>query len=177
MEKEEMKKLLEKYPFLIHKNIFSGEVCYQTEEEDLEHNWYTEWDGYGWEKIWKQFMQELFKEYDKLPDEAKEKFAIFDTKEKYGTLRVFLSDYTDGMRKAESTLRFLSSVTCQYCGKQPRDSKGNHIIWTTEGWITNLCKDCFKKEVLKNKSIKQLSKGEFKEYVIMCRQKKSQKFV
>lgn len=176
MEKEEMKKLLEKYPFLIHRNIFSREACYQTEEENLEHNWYTEWNGYGWEKIWKEFMQELFKEYDKLPDESKKEFSIYDTKEKYSTLRVYLSSYTEGMREAESTLRFLSSVTCLHCGKQPRDSKGNHIIWKTKGWITNLCKDCFKKEVLKDKSIKRLSKEEFKEYVKMCRQK-SQKFV
>lgn len=102
---------------------------------------------------------------------------ITEVKEKYGTARCYWTSSTEGMRKAESTLRFLSSVTCQYCGKQPRDSKGNHIIWTTEGWITNLCKDCFKKEVLKYKSIKRLSKGELKEYVIMCRQKKSQNFV
>ena len=70
-EKEELKKLLKKYPFLIHRNVFSGEACYQTEEENLKYNWYNEWNDYGWEKIWKRFMQELFKEYDKLPDEAK----------------------------------------------------------------------------------------------------------
>lgn len=177
-EKEELKKLLEKYPFLIHRNVFSGEACYQTEEENLKYNWYNEWNDYGWEKIWKRFMQELFKEYDKLPDEAKGKFAIWDSKEKYGTLRVSLSGYTEGMREAETILHFMSSVTCQNCGKQPRDSKGNHLIWTTKGWITNLCKDCLKEEELST-SFKPLSKRdqkEFKEYVKSCRNKPQKYF-
>lgn len=177
-EKEELKKLLEKYPFLIHRNVFSGEAYYQTEEENLKYNWYNEWNDYGWEKIWKRFMQELFKEYDKLPDEAKEKFAIWDSKEKYGTLRVSLSGYTEGMQEAETILHFMSSVTCQNCGKQPRDSKGNHLIWTTKGWITNLCKDCLKKEELST-SFKPLSKKdqkEFKEYVKSCRNKPQKYF-
>lgn len=176
---EDIKTLLNKYPFLIHRNVFSREVCYQTEEENLKHNWYNEWDGYGWEKIWKRFMQELFKEYDKLPDKAKEKFAIYDTKEKYGTLRVSLSGYTEGMREAESVLHFMSSITCQHCGKQPRDSKGNHLIWTTKGWITNLCKDCLKKYELRDMSFKSLSKkdqAEFKEYVKSCRNKPQKYF-
>lgn len=178
-EKEELRKLLEKYPFLIHRNVFSGEACYQTEEENLKYNWYNEWNDYGWEKIWKRFMQELFKEYDKLPDEAKEKFAIWDSKEKYGTLRVSLSGYTEGMQEAETILHFMSSVTCQNCGKQPRDSKGNHLIWTTKGWIINLCKDCLKEEELRGTSFKSLSKKdqkEFKEYVKSCRSKPQKYF-
>ena len=172
-EKEELKKLLEKYPFLIHRNVFSKEVCYQTEEENLKHNWYNEWNGCGWEKIWKRFMQELFKEYDKLSDEAKKKFAIFDTKEKYGTLRVSLSGYTEGMMEAETILHFMSSVTCQNCGKQPRDSKGNHLIWTTRGWITNLCKDCLKYRELRGTSFSSSKK---KEYVKSCRNKPQKYF-
>lgn len=178
-EKEELKKLLEKYPFLIHRNVFSGEACYQTEEENLKYNWYNEWNGYGWEKIWKRFMQEIFKEYDKLPDEAKEKFAIWDSKEKYGTLRVSLSGYTEGMQEAETILHFMSSVTCQNCGKQPRDSKSNHLIWTTKGWITNLCKDCLKEEELRGTSFKSLSKkdqAEFREYIKSCRNKPQKYF-
>lgn len=178
MEKEELKKLLEKYPFLIYRNIFSGEKSFKTEEEDLEHNWYVAWDGCGWEKLWKRFMQEIFKEYDKLPDTAKKGFAIYDTKEKYGTLRVSLSGYTDGMQEAESILHMLSSVTCQHCGKVPRDSKGNHIIWQTGGWISNLCKDCFKKEWngFEYKAMSKKEKAEYKEYEKQCRVKPKKYF-
>ena len=28
------------------------------------------------------------------------------------------------------------------CGKQPRDSRGRHIIW--HGWAGNYCRDCAK---------------------------------
>lgn len=177
MDNEEMKKLLEKYPFLIYRNVFSREKTYKTLEEDLEHNWYKTWDGYGWEKLWKRFLKEIFKEYDKLPAEAKDKFSIYDTKEKYGTLRVSLSGYTEGMMQAETVLHLLSAYTCSCCGKVPRDSKGNHIIWTTKGWIAPYCKDCFKKYELKDRysddgkfvHLSKKEKEEFKEYTRNCR--------
>lgn len=172
-----MKKLLKKYPFLVYRNIFSGEPVHDNPEEDLERNEYTAWDDYGWEKIWKRFLQEIFKEYDKLSDEAKKKFRIFDSKEKYGTLRVSLSGYTEGMQEAESILYMFSSVTCQCCGKQPRDSKGNHIIWRTGGWVSNLCKDCFKKDYTNGKvTVSKKEKAEYKEYEKQCRVKHKKYF-
>ena len=36
--------------------------------------------------------------------------------------------------------------TCERCGKQPRDSKGNHIIWQSKGWwIEQFCNECVRK--------------------------------
>ena len=84
MKKEEMKTILEKYPFLVYRNIFSNKPLHDNPEEDLEINEYTSWNRTGWEKIWKRFLQEIFKEYDKLSDEDKKNFEIFDSKEKYG---------------------------------------------------------------------------------------------
>ena len=177
MKKEEMKTLLEKYPFLVYRNIFSNKPLHDNPEEDLEINEYTSWNGTGWEKIWKRFLQEVFKEYDKLSDDDKKKFGIFDSKEKYGTMRVSLSNYTKEMYEAENILFMLSSVTCQYCGKQPRDSKGNHIIWRTSGWITNLCKDCFKKDYTGGKlAIPKKEKAEYKKYEKRCKQKPKKYF-
>ena len=39
----------------------------------------------------------------------------------------------------------LSEWTCINCGKQPRDSRGRHIIWRSTGWIEPYCKECAKK--------------------------------
>lgn len=53
-----MKELLEKYPFLVYRNAFSDEKCFD-EKKDLEINYYKELDGYGWEGIWKKYLEKL----------------------------------------------------------------------------------------------------------------------
>ena len=46
----EIKELLEKYPFLEFRDV-SGELTADNEENRLNYNYWTCWDGYGWEKI------------------------------------------------------------------------------------------------------------------------------
>lgn len=74
---------------------------------------------------------------------AKEMFYIIDTKSKYGTLRVDTSFVTDETMKLEHEIDRISEFTCERCGKQPKNSKGEHIIWQSKGyWIQQLCKKC-----------------------------------
>jgi NAD-dependent SIR2 family protein deacetylase len=156
---EKMKELLEKYPFLVYRNVFSDEKCFD-EKKDLEINYYKEWDGYGWEGIWKKYLEKLFELYDnKWSEETKKHFQFTEIKEKYGQLRIYTS-FTDTEENLESKAEMLSEWTCMKCGKQPRDSRGRHIIW--RGWIGNYCKDCAKKENKENyKSWKQVKKDLF----------------
>ena len=159
MSDEEMRILLEKYPFLEYRNVFSGELTYETEEERLKHNWWTVWNNHGWEKIWKKYLSVLFEEYDKMSDEAKKGFMIMDTKEKYGTLRVSTSYGTDKMLEAENILFMMSEWTCSRCGKMPRTSNGNRIIWETRGYICPYCKNCVKKEMKgKDETLRQVNR-------------------
>ena len=156
---EKMKELLEKYPFLVYRNVFSNEKCFD-EKKDLEINYYKEWDGYGWEGIWKKYLEKLFELYDnKWSEETKKYFQFLEIKEKYGQLRIYTS-FTDTEEDLESKAEMLSEWTCMKCGKQPRDSRGRHIIW--RGWAGNYCKDCAKKENKENyKSWKQVKKDLF----------------
>lgn len=156
---EKMKELLEKYPFLVYRNVFSDEKCFD-EKKDLEINYYKEWDGYGWEGIWKKYLEKLFELYDnKWSEETKKYFQFIEIKEKYGQLRIYTS-FTDTEENLESKAEMLSEWTCMKCGKQPRDSRGRHIIW--RGWAGNYCKDCAKKENKENyKSWKQVKKDLF----------------
>ena len=82
LSREEMIELLEKYPFLIYKNGFSGEKIFDTLDEDIEDNEWTFWDTSGWAHIWKRYLTYLFIEYDKLDEKAKQDFRIIETKEK-----------------------------------------------------------------------------------------------
>lgn len=145
---EENKKLLEKYPFLERKNIFSGEG-YDGEAKYYSTS-YDYWNGSGWEKIWKKFIDKLGVLWSKLPDDDfKNKFQIWDTKEKYGTLRVSLPGGTEEMHDLVSALSSTSLFTCYCCGKQPRDSRGNRLIWLSKGWIAPYCKTCAKEFYIK----------------------------
>ena len=75
---------------------------------------------------------------------------ILDTKEKYGSFRCYTSFGNEKIFELENKLEMISEWTCIRCGKQPKNSKGQHIIWRTTGWICPYCKDCFRKEISGN---------------------------
>ena len=129
--------LLRKYPFLRKHHER------ENESEDIEYNWYNEWDGTGWEKLWKvYFMPKLFEAYDTWDDEKKQNFQILDTKSKFGSLRISTSfALPDDM---ESILEWMSEFICEHCGKESIDEHGLQYIYQTRGWISNLCEDCVK---------------------------------
>lgn len=146
----DIKELLEKYPFLKYRNVFSDE---ETAENPLEDNWFTAWDNTGWKDIWQEFLLKLCKQWETWDEEAKKSFRIFDTKEKWGRLRSDWSGGTDEAHNLEWGYEMLSGYTCIKCGKQPRDSKGNRMIWNSKGWIAPYCKDCAKKDFYEHKNM------------------------
>ncbi len=143
---EAMLDLLNKYPFLkFRKSYGSREPAYETDAEDIENNYYKYWDGNGWEDLWKnRYLPRLFKLYDSWDDETKARFEFMDVKEKYGELRIYTSVST-GDDSLNGIAETLSSWICYDCGKEPRTADGKRVIWTTGGWITNLCEECAKK--------------------------------
>ena len=159
---EKMKELLNKYPFLVYRDNYSGEKCFD-EKKDLEVNYYKELDGYGWEGIWKKYLEKLFYLYDnKWSEEEKKLFYFIEIKEKLGQLRIYTS-FTDIEESLEDKAEMLSEWTCIKCGKQPIDSRGRHIIWRSYGWIANYCRECAKKQNKKNyKSWRLVKKDLFK---------------
>ena len=75
---------------------------------------------------------------------------ILDTREKYDSFRCYSSFGNEKIFELENKLEMISEWTCIRCGKQPKNSKGQHIIWRTTGWICPYCKDCFRKEISGN---------------------------
>lgn len=148
MTDNEILALLKKYPFLIIKDYNSKPIY---SKRDLpNHNYYTYWDNTGWKGIWKKFLHKIFEVYDKLSDQEKSLVMFYDIKEKWGKLRVDLAypsahiEFNDIITQVE----LLSEITCIKCGKIPKDSKGNPIIWNTKGYIVPLCKKCAKKSLI-----------------------------
>ena len=176
LAREEMIELLEKYPFLVYRNIYSGEKTHDTLDEDIEYNEWTSWDGSGWEHIWKRYLTYLFIEYDKLNEKIKKDFMIFETKEKYGSFRCYTSFGNKEIFELENKLGMISKWTCIRCGKQPKNSKGQHIIWRTTGWICPYCKECFKKEISGNDWSKKKERKWQKDMLQECKEVKKRDF-
>lgn len=135
---------------IIHKNsickFLKTPSLEKSETANFIGSWYDAWDGTGWERIWKRFLELVNEEYEKMSAEEKSKLTILETKEKFGELRVCMSGYNDEIRRLIDEIEHISTYTCIDCGKQPVNEKGEHTICTfRKGWIVNLCEDCMLK--------------------------------
>lgn len=142
--REENKKLVEKYPFLLPRNVFSGEVL-----EGYNYDYLKGFSSPGWKRIFMDYCEEILPSYLKLSEENQKRFMFFELKEKYGEMRIYTSFSWEEERTANNKACARSRLTCAYCGKVPHTSNGNNLIWRSQGWITYLCKECAKKEHLK----------------------------
>lgn len=148
---EEMKILLEKYPFLNFKTWWSykPEFTQRNISERIANNYYKYWDNTGWENLWKNlYLTRLFKLYDSWDKETRSQFYFTQVKEKFGKLRIYTTFHTH--ENLEHIAELLSGWTCQQCGKISKDESGRKAIWTTQYYISHLCKDCAKKYLLNN---------------------------
>ena len=136
MSVEENKKLVEKYPFLIPRNVCTGEIV-----KDYDYS-YIEGFNYGWKDIFLEYCENILPWYNSLDEESKKQFYFTELKEKYGQMRIYTSFTSEEERKANDIVLNKSKWTCYNCGKKPRDSKHNHVIWTNRGYIIHLCKEC-----------------------------------
>ena len=101
---------------------------------------------------------------------------IFETKEKYGSFRCYTSFGNKEIFELENKLGIISKWTCIRCGKQPKNSKGQHIIWRTTGWICPYCKECFKKEISGNDWSKKKERKWQKDMLQECKEVKKRDF-
>lgn len=149
LEIERNKELVEKYPFLLPRNAFSGEV-----DKDYDYT-YTMLDEMpeGWriafgEAMCKEILECLTKE------NCLEKFRITQIKEKYGYLCFYTNFHTDELRKIINKYENQSIRTCIHCGKPATK--------ITLGWISPFCDECIFKseegEEYKNVSIEEYLK-------------------
>ena len=64
-------------------------------------------------------------------------FRITDVKEKWGSLSIYTGGAPDEVHKILAKYEYISLRTCIRCGKT--------AYGLTEGWVSPLCEDCFKK--------------------------------
>lgn len=90
--------------------------------------------GDGWYHIINMLSERIY-ELD-----HKDHARVLQVKEKFGTLRFYLSHGTNKMYKYISVAESMSVMTCETCGwaGKARDNK-----WTN--WIRTLCDECYAK--------------------------------
>ena len=123
MDNDKQKYLLERYPKLYRQNgLPMTETCM---------NWGFE-IGNGWYDIINKLSEKLEHlnntKYIDNPVEA------VQVKEKYGSLRFYLSGYNDDVHQLVNEAELKSEVTCEECGK-PGVARNEH-------WIRTLCDVC-----------------------------------
>ena len=132
-----------RYPFYKFTDI-DGKVDYST-------TWYDSFP-LGWKKAFgRQFSKELKKILIKenwLID-----FTFTDIKEKYGTLRIYCSKYSDAVDELLNKYELLSIDYCINCGRPT----------TVQSGYYTLCNHCNQK----NKMISKMSKAPIDEFITL----------
>lgn len=135
--------LLRKYPFLRYGRTPKGTQDFHGKSANIRHNYYKEFDGSGWESLWKEYLTRLFTLYDTWDKRTRKAFCFYQVKEKFGTMRIYTSFYTG----LEDIAEKLSAFTCIDCGATPRNEKGERIIWTSRCYILPFCQECASKRI------------------------------
>ena len=129
MIKQHNKELIEKYPFLLPRNVWTGEPI-----EDYDYS-YTELDDMptGWRIAFgEQLCAELM---EALGDDAKDYF-IEQIKEKYGELRWYPNWGSEKIYDIIDKYTHLSRRICIKCGAPATK--------ISLGWVSPYCDECAK---------------------------------
>lgn len=126
---EENKALCERFPFLVLRNVWTGEII-----SDYDYT-FTELDMMpdGWREAFGiQLCEELKAALDKT--NIAEPWFPTQIKEKYGELRWYANWYTKEIEEILDKYSKLSRHTCIVCGKPATK--------ISTGWISPYCDNC-----------------------------------
>lgn len=127
---EENKRLIERYPFLQPRNVFTDKI-----PENYDYSW-TRADEVedGWRELFLQMCEEIREPL--IEANYLDKFRFSQIKEKYGTLRMYNFGAPEKVHDIIYKYENLSGRTCVHCGKPATK--------ISQGYILPYCDDCAK---------------------------------
>ena len=145
VQRQKNKALCKRFPFLIPRYIWSDKIAWLNKPYD---DTFAERFPKGW---WKAFGIQLCEELreELIKYRYLDKYRISEIKSKFGELRI----YDEGVPKGCDVTHIigdysaLSENICMFCGR-PDTSM---INWG--GWLMTICRECYKKNQRRNKSI------------------------
>lgn len=129
---EENKALIEKYPILLPRNAFTGEVVdgYDYSYTCLDHL------PEGWAKAFGILLfEDIQNEVNTWKKEARDDFYFCDIKEKFGELRIYPSSMSDKLFEILEAYCAISRNVCIVCGKLD-------VPMVRTGWVSPYCREC-----------------------------------
>lgn len=145
LTKEEVKVLVDRYPFLKPYNVFSGEL---PDNYDYEYIFPLE-IPVGWERMFLQMCEDIRQPL--IDCDFLDKFRLVQCKEKFAELRVYHNGAPKKVCDIIAKYEQMSYYICSQCGKPAE--------YITSGWMIPLCGDCYDK--LKNPKCEKI---EFQDY-------------
>ena len=141
------------FPNYTHKYYKDSEMTQELNKDDFDIIPWEPFELFGVEcgKGWHELLKPIFnyiEEYNKDKTEE-ERMEIWQIKQKWGELCVYLNFYTPEVNKIINTAEKEADNTCELCG-----SKEN-VGMTVDGWLTTECHDCLKKWCKKNERPKR----------------------
>ena len=131
---ERNKKLIERYPFLLPRNLWTDEVpkdydySYIRGERELPQGW------------WKLFLQMCEDIRQPLIDiDYLDKFRFSQIKEKYNSMRCYNYGAPEKVHDIIRKYELMAYYVCTKCGKP--------AVYETQGYFASFCEDCFKELV------------------------------
>lgn len=130
LSKEENKRLIEYFPFLQPRNVWTDKIL-----EDYDYDYILGVGDlpYGWERLFLLYCKHLKVELDKF--NFTDKFRFSQIKEKYGDMRLYNNGYPKDSKCSdlEYIYSHLSTYVCQECGKPAK--------YESRGWIAQECEE------------------------------------
>lgn len=91
----------------------------------------------GWEPLLRRLLAALEAERNKLPHADAEQVRLFQVKEKWGGLRVYVNGATEAMQNLLDQAERESFGVCERCG-----ATGEDVYPSDRGWVSTLCPSC-----------------------------------
>ena len=130
---EENKNLLEKYPFLKLRSVWTSEMLDDESESDDE-TWLDALEE-GWKiRFGIPFIEDLNEVLTK--NNCVNDYQIIQVKEKWGQLRWYDYGAPEEWDDHMNAWEYISEHTCKKCGKFP-------VPMRDDGWISPWCDECF----------------------------------
>lgn len=126
---EQRKQLIEVFPFLLPRNVWTGEIV-----EDYDYSWLTGVDEIpeGWGRLFLLYCKHIRSHLVK--SNMLNTFRFSQVKEKYGSLRLYDFGCPESATYLTSMFEAYSRNICQRCG--------NKAAIETTGWIGYFCSAC-----------------------------------
>ena len=129
---ERNKELVERYPFLLPRNVWTDKVI-----PDYDYE-FTEYDNIatGWRIAFGELLLEDLRDALVKTDYL-DKFRFTQIKEKYGSLRLYCNGAPEEVYDVLQKYEFISEYICIKCGSY------HACIVDDYGWYLPLCKECW----------------------------------